>query len=123
MKARYTPPKLTKQESHAVYTEAANDAARSIMAAVMYMLHMRGWHKDRMQKFYNDTLSVINMPEIFGHKLDDLEVREMVEKKYGIDFSRLRLNVVVDSETKKSKIPVIIHRNTQGERITNGKSD
>lgn len=107
MKARYIPPKLSEKECRAIYEKAAYDTAKSIIGGVLYILHLRKWHRDKIQKFYCDILSLLEMPPIFGKSLNDYEIREFLSKRYGIDFSKIKIQFNVVPEEKMKKIEQI----------------
>ena len=107
MKARYIPPKLSEKEWRKIYHEASYDAVKSMIGAVLYILHLRGWHKDRIQKFYSDILSILDMPEILGKPLNDYDVRAFISEKYDIDFSKIKIHFEVISDEKVKKIAQI----------------
>lgn len=93
MKARYELPRLKKSESEMLYVSAANDAARSVIAACLLAMHRQGKGAEEIRQMYEDILSVLDQPEVFGRKMEDIEVRAMIADDYGIDFERVRLTV------------------------------
>lgn len=107
MKARTSIPKLSKRESHVLYEGAANDAARSIIGAVLYVMHLRKWHKDKIQKLYDDILSVLDMPPVFGEAIRDYQIRDFLRERYDIDFSRIKLQCELVSEEQSKKNALI----------------
>lgn len=106
MKARI-PPIMTKKQSQIMYEKAAYDTAKSVIGAVLYVLHLRKWHGDRIQKFYADILSILEMPPILGKSLNDYDVRAFLAEKYDIDFSKIKIQFNVVPEEKMKKIAQI----------------
>lgn len=101
MRARYKPPKLTQKETEKIYGVVADDIARAIVGVVLYELHLRKWHKDRIVKFFNDIVSIINMPPAFGKYANDKEIREFIKAKYDIDFDKIKLSIESSKEGKQ----------------------
>lgn len=101
MKSRYKPPKLSQKETEKIYGIVADDIARAVLGVVLYVLHLRKWHKDKIIKFFNDVVSIINMPPAFGKYANDKEIRAFIETKYGIDFSKVHLNIESESGQKQ----------------------
>lgn len=96
MRSRYAPPKLSKKETQKIYETAADDVARSVIGSVLLVLHFRKWHKDRIEKFFRDVVSVIDMPPAFGRYATDKDVRNFIQKQYGIDFEKVHLKIEVE---------------------------
>lgn len=92
MKARYgkSIKRLTAKECDAVSREAANSAFPAIMAAVIFVLYKRGWHKDRLLKLYDDVCAFLAMPSILGKHFDDKQVEDYLEKKIGINWNKIK---------------------------------
>lgn len=104
MRSRYVPSKFNKQETELAYKAAADEAARSVVSAVLLVLHRRKWHADKICKLYDDIIALIDMPPVFGERLSDVDVQRYITEKYGIDFGRLHLNVTVLSESEMERL-------------------
>ena len=110
MKARYNIPRLRQKECNEIYGQAANDAAKSIISAVLYICHLRRWHKDRIIKLYEDILSIFDMPQILGRTMTDYEMIQFISGKYGIDFDRINIQFEIIPEKSNPKQPIKISR-------------
>ena len=110
MRSRYNIPKLSRKECSIVYGEAAKDAAKSVIGAVLMVCHLRKWHKERIIKLFDDILAVMDMPEICGKTMTDYDVQQFITKKYGIDFDRVHINFEVVPENQNPKTSIIIPR-------------
>lgn len=100
MKARYgkSIKRLTAKECNAVSREAANSAFPAVMAAVIFVLYKRGWHKDRLLKLYDDVCAFLAMGTIFGKCFDDEQVKSYLVKKIGIDWSKIKSCIQIAEE-------------------------
>lgn len=96
MCSRYTPPKLSQKETQKIYEIVADDVARSVIGSVLLVLHLRKWHKNRIEKFFRDVVSVIDMPPAFGKYATDKDVRKFIQKRYDIDFEKVHLKIEVE---------------------------
>lgn len=93
MKARYKTPRLTQKETDIIYKEIMDRGAASIIAAVLLVLDQRKWHKEKIIKFYEDILYILDFPQLLGKELHDYDVKKYLTKKYGIDFSKVNVKV------------------------------
>ena len=88
--------RLSKAESMAISRTAADSAFPAIMAAVLFVLYKRGWHKDRLIKLYDDVCALLTMPSIFGQYLDDRQIEEYLTKQVGIDWDKIRSAIRIE---------------------------
>ena len=98
MKARLNVKRLSAKECEALSRECIDNAFPAVMAAVLYVLYKRGWHKDKLIKLYDDVCDLLAMPPIFGKHLDDREVERFLEDKIGIDWDKIRKVVQIANE-------------------------
>ena len=100
MKARYgkSIKRLSAKECNAISQEAADSAFPAIMAAVIFVLYKRGWHKDKLLKLYDDVCAFLAMPSILGKHIDDRQVEKYLEDKIGIDWSKIRSCIQIAEE-------------------------
>jgi hypothetical protein len=100
MRAHYgnAVKRLSKKEGAAVSRQAADSAFPAVMAAVLFVLYKRGWHKDRLLKLYDDVCAFLAMPAVFGKHLDDRQIEDYLEKKIGIDWSKIRKCIQIAEE-------------------------
>lgn len=89
MKAHFAPKRLSKQEAMQTTQTALECVAPAVVAAVLFTLYKRGWHKDRICKLYDDIICMFSMPEVFGQRLDDEMIEKYLTEKIGIDWTRL----------------------------------
>lgn len=90
MKARVNVKRLTRKECLALSKQAADNAFPALMAAVLYVLYIRGWHKKDLVKLYDDVCALLAMPPVFGKNFDDREMEKFFADKLGIDWNKMR---------------------------------
>lgn len=90
--------RLSKKEGDAISRQAANSAFPAIMAAVLFVLYKRGWHKDRLLKLYDDVCAFLAMPPVFGKHLDDRQIEDFLEKRIGINWDKIRNCIQIAEE-------------------------
>lgn len=95
MKARYNVKRLTSKECLNLSKQATDNAFPAIMAAVLFVLYKRGWHKDKCVKLYDDVCALLSMPPVFGKHLDDRQIEAYLEDKLGIDWNKIRNSVEI----------------------------
>lgn len=93
MKAHIAPRRLSDKEARNTTQRALECVAPAVVAAVLYTLYKRGWHKDAISKLYDDIVALFAMPAVFGKYLDDEQVKDLLTERCGIDWQRL-VNVV-----------------------------
>lgn len=100
MRAHYgnAVKRLSKKEGAAVSRQAVDSAFPAVMAAVIFVLYKRGWHKDRLLKLYDDVCAFLAMPAVFGKHLDDRQIEDYLEKKIGIDWNKIRKCIQIAEE-------------------------
>lgn len=89
MKAIMTPKRLSQSESKRVTQIALETTAPAVVAAVLFILYRRGWHKDKIFSLYREIVAFFQYPQVFGQWLEDLEIREYLTNKIGIDWQEL----------------------------------
>lgn len=93
MKARWEIRRLSAAECDNLSRQAADTAFPAVVAAVLYVLYRRGWHKDKLLKLYDDVCAFLTFPVIFGKELSNEDVQEYLEKRIGIDWNKIRKSI------------------------------
>ena len=96
MKARIAPKRMSHAEAVAVTERALRVTAPAVVAAVLFVLYRRGWHKDKLKTLYTEIVFFFLYPARFGQFLGDEEVREYLTEHIGIDWSELENAVKVE---------------------------
>lgn len=89
MKAIITPKRLSQSERKKVTQTALETTAPAVVAAVLFILYRRGWHKDKIFSLYREIVAFFQYPQVFGQWLEDTEVRKYLSEKIGIDWQEL----------------------------------
>lgn len=88
-----------------VWKECSEDIAKSIILAVLFIADRRKWHKENVLKLYEDIIDLLEKPiMIFGRQVSSIDMEAYIVKKYGIDLSRVKLDLApMGSGRKKEK--------------------
>lgn len=88
-----------------VWKECSEDIAKSMILAVLFIADRRKWHKDKVIKLYEDIIDLLENPiMIFGKQVSSIDMEAYIVKKYGIDLSRVKLDLAsMGSGRKKEK--------------------
>lgn len=98
MKARVNVRRLSNAERRDLSRQMVDAAFPAVMAAVLYVLHLRRWHKDRIVKLYDDVCALLAVPiGLRGKCLDDRQVEEYLARVYGIDWDKIRQSVQIET--------------------------
>ena len=89
MKAHMWVKRLSRSEASQVTRTALDNILPQTMAAMLYVVDQRHWHRERVKKLYDDVVAVYRMPPVMGRHPSGDEMRKYIEKKYGIDFSEI----------------------------------
>jgi hypothetical protein len=76
--------KLSSREWNAIYREIAAECVVKVVHVVLYIMLKRGWHKDRIRRYFDDVRALYKMGTIFGKTLTDADVIAYVDKYSGI---------------------------------------
>lgn len=95
MKARMPIKRLTHSEACKVEQVYLETAVTSIVAAVLYILYRRGWHKDKLVTLYKEIINFFAYPQAFDKYLTDDEVKDFLTDKLGINWKDLETVVKV----------------------------
>lgn len=87
-----------------VWKECSEDIAKSMILAVLFIADRRKW-QDKVMKLYEDIIDLLENPiMIFGKQVSSIDMEAYIVKKYGIDLSRVKLDLAsMGSGRKKEK--------------------
>lgn len=77
-----------------MYEAVAHEApylSRQMVAMMLYAMSQHGYGTKRLNDFYQWFLDVMNMPEVFGKRIDCDNAIDMLAEKHNIDFTRLNI--------------------------------
>ena len=69
--------------------KVAKFSTKAAIAEVLLVLHERKWHKENIQKLFEDMVCLYQRPAPFGKEVSDQDIINFIEKKYEIDFNRI----------------------------------
>lgn len=88
------------------FTDSAYSIADLITAAALSVFHRRGLSKAYIRSFYDELLWILKTPSVFGKEITMTDTMNMLTREYGIDFTRIELNLESEREfisgTKKA---------------------
>ena len=88
------------------FTDSAYSRADLITAAALSVFHRRGLSKAYIRSFYDELLWILKTPSVFGKEITMTDTMAMLTREYGIDFTRIELNLESEREfisgTKKA---------------------
>lgn len=84
------------------FKEIAPDVTKQTAAMFLYALKLHGhFGKTRLQRAFDWFIAVQNMPPVMGKNFECYDAMKLLEKNYGIDFSKI--NVKLESKEKFDK--------------------
>lgn len=86
------------KNEYAYFENAAYSMAMFSTIVALSVHHRRGRSKEYIKKFFDEMCFVFDFPELFGKRIDMLEAKAMLEKEYGIDFSKIVLHLETEKE-------------------------
>ena len=94
------------KQGYDFFADSAYSIACLIIAAALSVHHRRRRTKKYIRAFYEEMLWILKTPEVFGKQITMTAVMKQLEKDYGIDFSKVELNLESEREfitgTKKA---------------------
>lgn len=107
--------KLSSREWNAIYREIAAECVIKEVHVLFFIMLKRGWHKDRIRRYYDDILALYRMGEVFGKTVTDADVIAYVDKYGGITSEEWKaledsVQVIVDKEPDKKAATLKIRR-------------
>lgn len=99
MKARIAPNRLSHAEAVKITQTALEITAPAVTAAILWTLYKkRGWHKDKVLSLYKEIVGTFAYPMAFNKWADDIEIKQYLSEKIGIDWQELVDAVKVNRE-------------------------
>lgn len=74
-----------------LYEAVMNDMMKQAITAMIAVCEKRRYKKPYIQRFFNDIVMILEMPEIFGQQMCSNEMMAEYAKKYDLDFDRINV--------------------------------
>lgn len=100
MRARIAPKRMSHSEAVETTQRALEITAPAVVAAVLFILYRRGWHKDKLYELYREIVCFFKYPQGTGKWIDDDAVKALLSERVGVDWSELVNAVKVDGKQK-----------------------
>lgn len=89
MKARIAPKRMSYSEAVKTTQSALEIVAPAVVAAVLFILYRRGWHKDKLHVLYKEIVCFFKYPQGAGKWIDDDTIKALLTERVGIDWQEL----------------------------------
>lgn len=94
---------MDARRAYDIWLTCVDGDMQTAIALMLYILQKRGWHKDRLQKLFEDFVSELSHPIVFfGKEIDNEKLEKHIEKTVGVDLGRVKVNCA-DFDPKKCK--------------------
>lgn len=84
--------------------ETAATIRKTTVAEALYILHERGWHRDKIIGFFEDMVRLDYRKTLYNRTISNYDALNYMSEKYDIDFDRLDTNFEIrekkEGETK-----------------------
>lgn len=88
-----------------LYEAVMNDMMKQAITAMIAVCEKRRYTKRYIQRFFNDLIMVLEMPDIFGQQMCSNEMMAEYAEKYDLDFDRINVKMeTLDDYCKRYKI-------------------
>lgn len=83
---------MDARKGYDIWRTAVDSDMQTAISLVLFILQKRGWHKDRLQKLFEDFVGELSHPIVFfGKETDNEKLEEHIEKTVGVDLSRVKV--------------------------------
>lgn len=86
------------KHEYAFFRDSARSLAVFAVCGVLTTMARRGRTKEYIRQIYEDMCQVFDTPEMFGKRITMTDVMHSLEKDYGIDWSKLQVNIESEKE-------------------------
>lgn len=86
------------KHEYAVFHDSARSLAVFAVCGVLTAMARRGRTKEYIQRLYDDMCQLFDTPEMFGKRITMTDIMHSLTDEYGIDWSKLQVNI--ESETE-----------------------
>lgn len=86
------------QKQYAIYKDFVYSFAVFSTAAVLSVMLRRGRSKEYIRKLFDEICFMYQFPAVKGKAVTLPDIIKMLEKEYGIDFSKISVNIETENE-------------------------
>lgn len=86
------------KHEYAFFSDSARSFAVFAVCGVLTAMIRRGRTPQYIRQLYDDMCLLFSTPEMFGKEITMTDIMETLEKEYGIDWSKLQVNIESESE-------------------------
>lgn len=90
--------KLSNREWTELYKFAAEQLMPEVLSVVLLRCEQRHWSKERIRTLFDDICILYDFPTLYNKRVTADEIKEHIEKKYDIDFTRLTSKIHIEVE-------------------------
>lgn len=81
-----------------IFRDSARSLAVFAVCGVLTAMARRGRTKQYITQLYEDMCLLFATPDMFGKRITMTDIMHSLEKEYGIDWSKLQVNIESESE-------------------------
>ena len=86
------------KHEYAFFSDSARSFAVFAVCGVLTTMARRGRTKEYIRQIYDDMCLLFSTPEMFGKRITMTDIMHSLEENYGIDWSKLQVNIESESE-------------------------
>ena len=81
------------KREYAIFSDSAYTFAVYATVAALIAQIRRGRSKEYIQKLFDDMIMIYDTPELFGKPIVLTDMKNILEKEYGLDFTRINVRI------------------------------
>lgn len=81
------------KHEYAIFTDCAFTMAVYATVATLTAQVRRGRSKEYIQKLFDDLVMIFDTPQMFGKEITLTDMKNQLEKQYGLDFNRINVHI------------------------------
>lgn len=81
------------KKEYAIFSDSAYTMAVYSTVAALTVMVRRGRSKEYIQKLYDEMIAVYDTPDMFGKEISLTDLKNSLEKEYGLDFTRINVHI------------------------------
>ena len=90
------------KHEYSIFSDMSKSFASYAITTVLMTMVKRGRSKEYIQKLFDDMVFIFDTPAVMGKEIKMHDNMKMLEKEYGIDWDRVKVNVESENEFIKN---------------------